>query len=395
MKDKNRLLSIVFGISLLSIVFVPRNIVFAQNSKVSVEIDVSDVLQNAQLIGLTNLGLDSEGKGANLITGYLQNLTPETLENLFFEVSVTAGKVGEIVKVNTQPGFPFSLAPMQAIYVTNNTLSEDGVPGIKETVKFEGGLTAQGDNFIENLDGATTLPADVYTIQVTVFQVTNSEGRVDLASTSAEIGGSGPIAEEKDIFLKTPGDVIDANIEITNPFPQFSWDAEAGLDYRLLVVKSNGQDSPESLIESAKSSAAITKGGSLLQFENLDVIVNGDTYQYPSSGAQPLEAGQTYYWQLSTDVQAGIDTETRTSEIWSFKLSEPSNSEPVVVISEEIKNVITRLIGNEKFQNLVASGFTLQSITVDGVTYTGPQASLILDELKRKIEADDIVIGGN
>ncbi len=381
-------------LTLVIITFVPNKVVNAQDPVLSLEIEVSDLLRNSQLIGLTNLGLDSEGRGPVVVSGFMQNLTNEVLNDLFIEVRVNAGKIGEILNVKSRPGFPFSLDPMQSVYITNNTLSSDEFPGIEERVKFDGGLTNLGDEFIESLDGSTTLPADTYSIEVIIFQVTNENGRVDLASVQEEIGGSVPLAEARDIFLRTPGDVIDANVEITNPFPQFNWDEEQGIKYRLLVVKGSASDSPETLLQSARSSAPIAEGGSFLQYENLDVKVTGGSFQFPSSGAQPLEPGQIYYWQISTEIQSGVNVEERTSEIWSFKLAEPSQAEAPVIITEETKEVLKRLVGNATFEQLASSGFTLQSFEINGVTYSGNQAAIILAEILRKIEDGDIVLSG-
>jgi len=383
-----------FLVLLAVIFFVPNKKAIAQNQTLSLEIEVNDILSNSQFIGLTNLGLDSEGRGPVLVQSFIQNLTTEVIDNLHLEIRVYAGKIGEIVNVITRPRTPFSLQPMQSIYVTNNTLSEDGVPGITEKVKFDGGLTVAGDEFIESLDGSTTLPADIYSIEIIVFKQTNETGRVDLISASAEIGGAVPVSESVDFFLRTPGDVTDANVEITNPYPQFSWEGEQGIEYRLLVVKTSETDSPESLLQSARSSAPPSEGGSLLQYENLDVRITGETFQYPSSGAVPLEAGQTYFWQLSTSIQSGVNFEERTSEIWSFKLAEPETTEPTIVITEETKKAIINLVGNGRFENLVSSGYTVESFQIDGVTYSGSQASIILAELLRKIEAGDIILSG-
>ncbi|HAH50005.1 MAG TPA: hypothetical protein DCL80_01545, partial [Balneola sp.] len=192
---KKNVLNISFLLVLLSVfLFVPAEKVKAQNQIVALEIDINDILSNSQFIGLTNLGLDSEGRGPVLVSGYIQNLTNEVVTDLYIEVKVFAGKIGEIVNVTSRPGFPFSLQPTQSVYINNNTLSEDGVQGISDKVKFDGGLTTEGDEFIESLDGSTTLPADIYSIEIIVFQNTNENGRVDLASISAEIGGAVPVS---------------------------------------------------------------------------------------------------------------------------------------------------------------------------------------------------------
>lgn len=375
-------------------VFVPNKKLIAQDQLVSLEIDVSDILANSQFIGLTNLGLDSEGRGPILVSGFIQNISDTVVSDLFLEIKVFAAKIGEIVNVTSRPGFPFSLARGQSIYVTNNTLSQDGVPGIKETVKFDGGLTPEGDNFIENLNGSTTLPTDTYSVEVNILQKQANGQQLIIASAQAEIGGSVPFSESVDFFLRTPGDVTDANVEITNPYPQFSWEGEQGIEYRLIVVKESASDSPESQLQSARSSAPISDGGSLLQYESLDVKVVGENYQYPSSGAQPLEPGQTYFWQLSTSIQSGNTSEERTSEIWSFKLSAPETSDAPFIITNETNKAIKTLVGNGRFENLISAGYTVQSFQIDGVTYSGNQGAIILAELLRKIENGDIVLSG-
>ena len=60
------------------------------------------------------------------------------------------------------------------------------------------------------------------------------------------------------------------------------------MTYRVLVVAGNGFDSPESLLESAKSSEATDMGGSLLQFEYLDQNVQETRYSILPMGFKPL-----------------------------------------------------------------------------------------------------------
>tara|TARA_R110002096_G_scaffold303080_6_gene498060 strand:+ start:2312 stop:3499 length:1188 start_codon:yes stop_codon:yes gene_type:complete len=394
MDKKNKRNAFLGYVTLWVMLFVPSVNVIAQSEVLSIEIDVSDQLQNSQVFGLSSLGLDEKGGGPVLISGLMQNLTSEKLENLYFEFRVSTGKRGDIISITQRNGFPFSLEPMQSVYVTNNALREEIIPGIEETMKFDGGLTPEGDALIEGLDGKLVLPSDTYSVQVIVFQISNALGRQNLAEASAEIGNTIG-SETEDIFLRTPGDVIDGNVEITNPYPQFSWDGDTDVDYRLLVVNSSGEDSPESLLESAKSTQPITDGGSLLTFENLDVKVQGNTFQFPASRAQPLEYGLTYYWQLITNVQVGAGNEEKSSEIWSFKLAEPETSGEPAVMDNELRNTLIRLIGESRLKQLQDAGFTLQGLEMDGVPIIGTQVNIKITEFLRKIEDGDIILGAN
>ena len=75
-------------------------------------------------------------------------------------------------------------------------------------------------------------------------------------------------------------------------------------------------------------------------------------------------------------------------------LSEPETTDAPITITEETKKAIVNLVGNGRFENLLSSGYTFQSFQIDGVTYSGNQASIILAELLRKIETGEIVLSG-
>lgn len=379
-------------ITLWIVIIVPQVNVYAQSEVLSIDIDISDHLANTQVISLSSLGIDEKGSGPVLISGVIQNLTTEKLSNLYFEFRITSSKRGDIILYKQKKDFPFSLAPMQTVYVTNNAIKQESIPGISERLSFNGELTPEGDNLVESLDGALALPPDIYAVQVTIFQVTDALGRQDLATATAEIGNTSH-TETLDIFLRTPGDVIGGNVEITNPYPQFSWDGELSAKYRLLVVKDNGEGSPESLLESAKNTLPINEGGSLLTFENLDVMVNGNNYQFPASGAQPLEAEQTYYWQIIASIKAGAGTIENASEIWSFKLKEAGSETSPAMLDADLKQSIIKLIGESRYNQLQNAGFSIQGLEIDGMPVVGPLISIKLAEIIRKIEDGDIILG--
>lgn len=373
---------------------VPCELVNAQD--INLELEPSATLENTQVLSLTGLGINGDGTGPVLISGFLENMTAETINNLYIEVKVNAAKVGDIIELRSYSTLPISLEPYQSVYATNNDLANERIPGIDQQIQFSGGFTPEGDEFFENLSGSTALPKDIYTIQVIIFRVTNAFGRQDLASSIIEIGGGATSSfDESEIYLKTPGDILGTPAEITNPYPQFSWEGASDVSYRLLVVEDNGQDSPESLLQGAKSSTPINDGGSLLEFENLDVTVDGTSFQYPSSGAQPLKQGFTYHWRVITSFQSSGDIVEVSSEIWSFTLANPSQSADAPPVSQAVERAIIELIGQDTFRRLKASGFNLMSIQYDGQEFTGPAASVKLEEVLQKIRDEEIILGGN
>lgn len=381
---------------------VPQKLVHAQEINLSVE--PSALIEDADVLSLTELGISTDGSGPMLVSVTIENLEGQRVEDLYLEIVVSSGKNGTLLEYTQEANRPFSLRPYQSIYITNNDVANERFPGVDETISFSGGLTPQGDKLIGDLSGSTTLPKDTYSLEISIFTVSDAEGREVLASDVAEIGlrsraNIGTI-EDSEIILRAPGDVIGNETEITNTYPQFSWEGSSNITYRLVVVEDNGQDSPESLLNSAESSEPLSDGGSLLEFEHLDTYVQGNNFQFPSSGVQALERGNTYYWQVSANIRSSSSESLVSSEAWSFTLIDPSNqasSAPGqnVSLTDDAQTVITDLIGQETFQQLQEQGFNLESIEFEGQQFTGTSASLKLEELLEKIRDEDIIIQGN
>ena len=385
------------GFLVVSIWVLTSMIAFGQSDKVTLEFSLSPVLEQAQVLGLSSLGVDTEGGGPVIISGSLVNNTTERLENLYFEFDVEAASYGVLARIRQQAAYPFSLNPGQVVFATNNDIQNEEIPGISDRMKFDGGLTSTGENFVEDLSG-TTLPNDQYSFAVRIYQV-NEEGRRELlANETIQLGGNiseGGVVDELTILLRTPGDLIGAEAAITNPIPQLSWEGDASLTYRVLVVSGNGSDSPESLLESAKSSEATDIGGSLLQFEYLDQNIRGNSLQYPTNGVQALVPGQTYYWQVVTSMNTALGTNEVVSEIWEFTLVDPGSESNVVEVDQETVQAIVQLIGQDTYNLLLETGYTFENIEIDGQVYTGVVGVQKILELIEKFQNGDLVIEGN
>ena len=369
----------------------------AQSDKVSLEFSLSPILEQAQVLGLSSLGVDTEGSGPVIISGSLVNNTTEPLENLYFEFDIEAASYGVLARIRQQAAYPFSLAPGQVVFATNNDIKSEEVPGISDKMKFDGGLTTTGENFIEDISG-TTLPNDQYTFSVRIYQVEADGRRVLLASDMIQLGGNaseGGVVDELTILLRTPGDLVGAEAAITNPIPQLSWEGDASLNYRVLVVARGGSDSPESLLESAKSSEPTNDGGSLLQFEYLDLNVVGNSLQYPSTGVQALVPGQTYYWQVVTSISSALGANEVVSEIWEFTLVDPGSEANVVEVDQETVNALIQLIGQDTYNLLAESGYSFENIEIDGQVFSGIVGVQKILELIEKFQNGDVVIEGN
>lgn len=361
---------------------------------VEIELDISEQVASAGLLSLAQLGVFDGAEAPVFLTGMVRNLTQETLTSLYFEVKVNSSRRGTVLIISQDRAYPFSLRPQQTIFVNNNNVARNQIPGLQEPLVFNTELTPPGNRLMETLSGSGTLPADMFTVEVRVLRITPESGTEVLSSAVAE-AGSVIAPETDDIFLRTPGGAADAEVfEITNPWPQFSWDGSPGNKYRLLVVTDNGEDSPEALLENARSSPPASEGGSLLAFENLDVVVTGNSFRYPVSGVQALEAGKTYYWRVITYVDKGPEKAENLSEIWSFRLVKGAEELPVPG-GEETGPLLQALIGEEAYRELINAGFTLNELETEEGSFRGSAAAAKLAEIIRKIEDGLIILGDN
>ena len=389
--------AINIGFLVVQVWVLATMVTFGQSDKVTLEFSLSPILEQAQVLGLSSLGIDTEGGGPVIISGSLVNNTTERLENLYFEFDVEAASYGVLARIRQQAAYPFSLNPGQVVFATNNDIQNEEIPGISDIMKFDGGLTSTGENFVEDLSG-TTLPNDQYSFAVRIYQVDEVGRRELLANETIQLGGNvseGGVVDELTILLRTPGDLVGAEAAITNPIPQLSWEGDASLTYRVLVVAGNGFDSPESLLESAKSSETTDMGGSLLQFEYLDQNVQGNSLQYPTNGVQALVPGQTFYWQVVTSMNTALGTNEVVSEIWEFTLVDPGSESSVVEVDSETVQALVQLIGQDTYNVLLETGYSFENIEIDGQVYSGIVGVQKILELIEKFQNGDVVIEGN
>lgn len=364
---------------------------------ISIDIQLAPILAESQVLSLAALGLDSKGAGPQIFSGTLKNETDQTLNNLYFKFRVEAATVGVLAEVEQQAAYPFSLAPQQLVYATNNDIQNEKIPGIEGDIRFDGGITFAGEEFIESLGGSTELPNDVYSIYGTISQVTNECGLTLLAEQTISVGGSstGTVLDELSITLRTPGAEIGSNFSISNQYPQFSWEGDANVEYRVIVVSGDADQDVQTMINDAKDSPS--DGPPIIPFEYLDRKVTGTSLQYPTSNAQALTEGKTYYWQVSTQVNSTTGIEEYVSDIWSFSLISPSDGSAAVAqeMSEEAELAIMALIGGEAFATLLEDGFVFEGIELENQTFSGIIGVQKLEELLQLINDGIIIVNDN
>ena len=365
----------------------------AQANDINLDVNAQSALTNAQVLSLASLGIDRKGRGQTLTTLVLRNNRSAPADNLYFNIFVRSSRIGLIAEALQIPANPFSLNPLQVV-TTNNNMIQDGISGISEQLNFNSRLTSQGEEFINSLKGSTRLPNDVYTLEVIISEGNNiRNGGAEIARASTIIGGASPTADTQDLFLRFPGNQLGNEAVIFNSLPEFNWDGESGIDYRILVVEKNGVDSPEALLQNAKSTQPTLNNnqsgpGSLLEFENVDAIVDKASFQMRPNGVQKLEPGNTYYWRVIALIRGAGQIQEINSEIWEFTVAtREANDEQLNAALEERLKVI---LGADTFRQLKKDGFSLESIKLNGETFSGQSLPSKLQKFINRINNGEI-----
>lgn len=362
----------------------------AQNPRVNVDLQISERLSQSEVLNLAEI-MRRRGGGSNLFELIIENEESERIEELYLSVRLKSDQ-GTLVDIYQRSSTPFHLDPNQMVF-TNRF---DEFPGIDESLLFDGGLTSEGEEFVNDLEGTIRLD-DELTAEVFLHQGANiRDGGREIASAQVSVG-SGLVEDIRDIYLTTPGDAPGSDTEIFNSFPEFRWEGPSNVRYRLIVVEQQDNETPESLIQGALSTSPTIRnnqsaGGSLLEYEMLDVQLNDVSFQYPSSGVQKLQSGRTYYWQVIAELKGSDQQVQQSSEIWEFSLGgvETESVSESAENPDELENVLREIMGEAEYSEMENDGFQLESIEVDGVTISDSEAYKQLIEFKQRIDAGEV-----
>lgn len=367
---------------------------YAQQGNASIEVEVNEALINSQHVDLQSI-IVQDGEGYELYRLFISNDDmQEAVNDLYLSVELHSEKVGLIFSRDQIDLQSFTLKPGQKVFVTSNTI-QDGFPGIEEDIYFEGSFTPEGKKFYNKLSGLSSLPQDRYTLRFSLYQGNSRKnGGQQVATSSAEFGIN--IVDVRNFYLIYPGDVLGYETEISNSYPNFVWQGDNSLSYRLIVVNAREDESAESLLGAAISSGPIrvngtTAPGDLLEFEMLDVVLNQTNFQYPNSGVQSLEAGKTYYWQIISQFKSRDNADNIKSEIWSFTISDQVGVGQNSQLSDELATVLKKILG-ARYDQLKEEGADFESIEIGGEVYERAEALQTLLRLSDQLDREEVSI---
>ena len=201
------------------------------------------------------------------------------------------------------------------------------------------------------------IPDGEYTFEVNVLS-TNDQ---ILASDSKIILVQSPVA----ITLESPAGALSDTLENTifTTFPIFQWFSQIcnGCVTYIRVAKFN--PTIHSSMEDAMEDQRVLPFDQSIDWYQIDNI---NSFQYPFSGAYPLEEGSVYCWQVLVKSPTTSGSEQMLSSIASFKIGQAGNIELDTMMSNPILMALKQVLGENQYNSLFGSGRELSGYNPTG-----------------------------
>ncbi len=187
------------------------------------------------------------------------------------------------------------------------------------------------------------------------------------------------------LSLESPGGALDDTSSqlLYTTYPIFNWFSEScqGCENYIRVAEFiPGQHSSVDEAIEDDLSLPFNSGG------DWESIGSFNTFQYPLSGARPLEFGMVYVWQVKQTLYTTEGLEELLSPIHAFKISNmegpstPSTTHPVL-------QMLQQALGDEQFDQLLSAGMELEGylpngeFVINGVPVDESSIAFILNQI--------------
>ena len=216
----------------------------------------------------------------------------------------------------------------------------------------------EADAILQSILASGRIAAGQYTFGV---QIMSGETDDELASDSKTIIVQSPVS----ISLESPGGALadTSNTLVYTTFPIFQWFAQSGSGFstfiRVAEFVLGTHSSPEDAIEDQR----------VLPFDQTESwyqIDNVNSFQYPLSGAYPLEEGKVYVWQIKKSIPTTAGEEDMLSAIYSFKIGVSGQVETTNAATNALLMALQQALGDDQFNSLFGQGNELQGFVPTG-----------------------------
>jgi len=236
----------------------------------------------------------------------------------------------------------------------------------------------QADAILQSVLTTGRIADGDYTFEVQV----KSESDQVLASDSKTIVVQSPVS----INLESPGGVLTDILDnvIYTTFPIFQWFSQpcSGCDSYIRVAEYDSE--VHSSLEDAMDDQRVLPFD---QTEDWYAVDQANSFQYPFSGAYPLEEGKSYVWQVMMSLPTTSGSEEMTSSIFAFRIGVAGTVETSSGTTSPIMMALQQALGDDQFNALFGPGNELQNynstgqLEINGINVDEASVNYLLNQI--------------
>ena len=236
----------------------------------------------------------------------------------------------------------------------------------------------QADAILQSVLTTGRIADGDYTFEV---QIKSESGQV-LASDSKTIVVQSPVS----INLESPGGVLTDILDnvIYTTFPIFQWFSQpcSGCDSYIRVAEYDSE--VHSSLEDAMDDQRVLPFD---QTEDWYAVDQANSFQYPFSGAYPLEEGKSYVWQVMMSLPTTTGSEEMTSSIFAFRIGVAGTVETSSGTTSPIMMALQQALGDDQFNALFGPGNELQNynptgqLEINGINVDEASVNYLLNQI--------------
>lgn len=240
---------------------------------------------------------------------------------------------------------------------------------------------SQFDAILSSVITSGKLADGEYTFNVKLFSGPNPNN----LSLTDEVNKVINIRTPVSISLESPGGALQDTVSNTiyTTYPIFNWHSEScqGCEnhIRVAVFNPSVHSSIDEAIEDDMSLPFNTGGG-------WEPIGSFNSFQYPLSGARPLEFGKVYVWQIRQTLLTTAGFEDLLSPVYVFKISDMSSPAGAEMVNPVVQ-ILQQALGDAQFNQLMAAGQELDGYlptgdySINGVPVDESSVAFILNQI--------------
>ena len=239
---------------------------------------------------------------------------------------------------------------------------------------------SQADAILQSILASGKIADGEYTFEIKIKSGISGQ---TLASDSKTIFVQSPVS----INLEYPGGTLSDTLDnvLYSTFPIFQWYSQAcaGCETFIRVTEFNSE--VHSSLEEAMDDQRVLPFD---QSEEWYLIDNVNSFQYPFSGAYPLEEGKVYGWQIMITLPTTIGQEEMASAINAFKIGSAGTVENTDMFTNPFLMVLQEVLGDDQFNAFFGSGNVLQGYNptgqfeMNGITVDEASVGYILNQIE-------------